>query len=84
MRKHLAVVVMVLLTLWAGTVSAQEQATPPAAADSQPAAEDTAPRKLVVVTREIPPFIIKDGDSYTGFSADLWRELAERLARRES
>lgn len=78
MRKHLAVVVMVLLTLWAETVSAQEQATPPAAADSQPAAEDTAPRKLVVVTREIPPFIIKDGDNYTGFSADLWRELAER------
>ncbi len=67
-----------LFTLWTVQALAQEQvapANPPAA--NQPAVVPSA-RKLVVATREIPPFIIKQGDSYAGFSADLWRELADR------
>ena len=35
--------------------------------------QDPAGARSSVATREIPPFIINEGDSYTGFSADLWR-----------
>jgi polar amino acid transport system substrate-binding protein len=28
--------------------------------------------------REIKPFVIKDGDKYTGFSIDLWNNIAQR------
>ncbi len=31
---------------------------------------------LRVVTKEIEPFVIKDGDRLTGFSIDLWNEIA--------
>ncbi len=37
-----------------------------------------SPTKAVVVTRVLPPFVIEDGDKYTGFSAELWTELAKR------
>lgn len=32
----------------------------------------------VVVTRVLPPFVMEDGENYTGFSAELWKELAQR------
>jgi polar amino acid transport system substrate-binding protein len=32
---------------------------------------------ITVATRVLPPFIIKDGDSYTGFSAALWEYIAQ-------
>ncbi len=39
-----------------------------------------APHKLVVGTREAPPFAMKDSDGqWTGLSIDLWRDVAERL-----
>jgi hypothetical protein len=31
-----------------------------------------------VVTKEIPPFVIKEDDRLTGFSIDLWKEIALR------
>jgi polar amino acid transport system substrate-binding protein len=31
---------------------------------------------LRVVTKEIEPFVIKEGDRLTGFSIDLWKEIA--------
>lgn len=57
---------------------AGQAAVPPAsdAAASPEVNEPTA--NLVVATRVLPPFIIKDGDAYTGFSAQLWQELANR------
>lgn len=42
------------------------------------ALELTMDSKIVVATRVLPPFIIKDGEGYTGFSAQLWQELATR------
>ena len=46
---------------------------------NQPAVAVTpASTKTVVVTRVLPPFVIEDGANYTGFSADLWVELAKR------
>ncbi len=32
---------------------------------------------LQVVTKEIPPFVLKDQDRLTGFSIDLWKEIAQ-------
>lgn len=60
----------VLLLICDSVAWAQEASqTPPAAAQGRP---------LTVVTRELPPFIIKEGDAITGFSAELWQELAVR------
>jgi polar amino acid transport system substrate-binding protein len=36
-----------------------------------------APSNIVVATRVIPPFIIKEGEAYTGFSAALWKALSK-------
>ena len=37
------------------------------------------PKPLDVLTLVIEPFVMKQGDSYTGFSVDLWDALAKRL-----
>lgn len=44
---------------------------------TQPATPQDA-NNLVVATRVLPPFVIKEGDGYSGFSAQLWQELAAR------
>jgi polar amino acid transport system substrate-binding protein len=46
------------------------------AATAEPSA--VAPAQVTVATRVLPPFIIPGGDSYVGFSAELWNELAKR------
>jgi polar amino acid transport system substrate-binding protein len=51
--------------------SSTETSTPPSTEPS---------RKLLVGTRVIPPFIIKNADgTYSGISMDLWKEIAGRL-----
>lgn len=41
---------------------------------AQPAA-----KSVRVVVRELPPFVQKKGDEYTGFSVELWKAIAARL-----
>jgi polar amino acid transport system substrate-binding protein len=66
---NLAALIFVLLGI-ASAVYAQDSATvSPAVAPEQ---------QVVVATRILPPFIIPGGDSYVGFSAELWSELAKR------
>lgn len=36
-------------------------------------------RPLRVATGALAPFVIKEGDRFTGFSVDLWSELARRM-----
>jgi polar amino acid transport system substrate-binding protein len=36
---------------------------------------------LTVVTRVLPPFVIRDGEGYSGFSIDLWKAIATQLGR---
>lgn len=36
---------------------------------------------LTVATRVLPPFVIKDGGAYTGFSVELWQAIAAELNR---
>ena len=44
------------------------------------AQEDSQSDKLVVATKEIPPFVIKsDTGAWSGVSIDLWRTIAEKL-----
>lgn len=52
-------------------------AVPPAAA--QEAGQDDQP--LEVVIKPLVPFVIVQGDQYTGFSIDLWQEIARRMNR---
>lgn len=41
---------------------------------------DARPQKLVVATKPIPPFVIKQSDgSLTGVSVELWQRIAEEL-----
>jgi polar amino acid transport system substrate-binding protein len=42
-------------------------------------AQEAGPRDLKVVTRILPPFVMKEGDQYLGFSIDLWRAIAEEM-----
>ena len=50
------------------------------AADPTPASSPDANRKLVVATKPIPPFVIKQSDgSWTGVSIELWQKLAAEL-----
>lgn len=42
-------------------------------------AQQPATKELRVVTRVLPPMVIDRGGSLTGFSIDLWNEIAERL-----
>jgi polar amino acid transport system substrate-binding protein len=34
---------------------------------------------IEIATRVLPPFIIKDGDTYSGFSAALWQQIVDEL-----
>jgi ABC-type amino acid transport substrate-binding protein len=51
----------------------------PLSAQSGP---ETADQPLRVVIKPLEPFVIVDGDSYRGFSIDLWREMAARMGRK--
>ena len=65
---------------WAASASAQTAASavaqPPAPAGSSASAATTP---VTVATRVLSPFIVKDGDRYTGFSAELWARLAQEV-----
>ncbi len=52
--------------------TATDPAAPVVSATAQPAAE------LRVITRVVAPFVIKDGDNYSGFSIDLWKAIAKQ------
>ena len=40
----------------------------------------TQPQQISVAMRVLPPFMMRDGDTVTGFSAELWAELARRTS----
>jgi polar amino acid transport system substrate-binding protein len=45
-------------------------------------AAEGAPRTLRVATRVVPPLVIRDGNELTGFSIDLWNNIAAKLGAR--
>lgn len=68
-RRGILTLIGLLLVLFGGTGAAQAQASPPTA----------APRAVRVATRVIAPFVVRTGDRYSGFSIELWEEIAKRL-----
>lgn len=69
------------LLIFATTLLAEGQASAPA---TQPELAATAPttlpaRKLVVATREVPPFAMKTDDGWEGISIELWSDMASVL-----
>jgi len=42
-------------------------------------AQEQADNRITVVTAILPPLAMKQGDTMTGFSVDLWQEIAHRL-----
>jgi polar amino acid transport system substrate-binding protein len=66
MRHQLAI-----LLVWAASICFTHSVA------AQDAAQ-TSTNQITVATRVLPPFIIKEGDTYTGFSAELWGELSSR------
>jgi polar amino acid transport system substrate-binding protein len=49
----------------------------PAALAQSPQEQSSEPVEIVVATRAIAPFVVKDGDGYSGFSANLWQVVAQ-------
>lgn len=39
----------------------------------------SASQDLRVITRVVPPFVMKEGSAYAGFSVDLWQAIAKNL-----
>ena len=54
----------------------------PASAQTAPAPGPTTGSPIRVVTKDFEPLVIQDGDTFSGFSIDLLKELAYRLSLR--
>jgi polar amino acid transport system substrate-binding protein len=68
--------VSILAALVFGISTALAQTATPVV--PQATATPTMPTDLRVITRAVTPFVIKDGDKYTGFSIDLWNAIAKQ------
>jgi polar amino acid transport system substrate-binding protein len=68
MRRRACLSILALALFFGGVagVAAQEEIQP-------------VPKKLTVVTRVIPPFVVKEGAAYSGFSIELWQAIANEL-----
>ena len=68
---RLITALLALLSLWIGGL------TPSHAAAASGAAESAA--RITVATRILPPMVVENGGKLSGFSIDLWDEIAARL-----
>jgi polar amino acid transport system substrate-binding protein len=68
--------VSILAALVFGISTALAQTAAPVV--PQAIATPAVPTDLRVITRAVTPFVIKDGDKYTGFSIDLWNAIAKQ------
>jgi polar amino acid transport system substrate-binding protein len=46
-----------------------------------PVVPTAPPYELRVITRVLPPFVVKDGDTYAGFSVELWKAIAKEIGK---
>src|SRR4051812_13898465 len=74
-HRHVHRIARLALLLAAGMISLAV-ASPTTAHRS---AQADQPRSLRVVTKPIEPLVIKQGDQFTGFSIDLWNQIASQL-----
>jgi polar amino acid transport system substrate-binding protein len=47
--------------------------------DAAPAPAVTVPVELRVITRLVPPFVMKDENQYKGFSVELWQAISKQI-----
>lgn len=72
LRWHSLIAVVMLAGLFAGIPAA---AAPRAAAEEPP--ED--PRTVTVAVHPLTPFVMQTGEELTGFTVEVWEEIADRL-----
>ena len=65
--------------LWRGFATTGTALISLAAIMISPALAQTTPTTLRVETFVVAPFVMERGDALTGFSVDLWEEVAARL-----
>jgi polar amino acid transport system substrate-binding protein len=64
--------------VWAAILLIAVSIAAPAFAQTSPA---SSKEPLKVAIRAIPPFVIPEGDKFTGFSIDLWQALSNTMDR---
>lgn len=62
-------ILVFLFSVWFSVATLGQSQTEPAADDA----------KIIVATRLLPPFVIDENGTLTGFSVELWSELARRV-----
>jgi polar amino acid transport system substrate-binding protein len=65
-----SVTALILFLLGSGLLLVGKTAATPSQQDNSP---------LIVATKPLPPFVIKEGDSFVGFSIELWDAIANEL-----
>ena len=68
---RLVTALLVLLSFWVGSLTPVHGAATNAATD--------ATARITVATRILPPMVVENGGKLSGFSIDLWDEIAARL-----
>jgi polar amino acid transport system substrate-binding protein len=74
---RLALGVLFCLCAWSGGGFAQTQPAAPQLRAGSPAALPAT--EISVATRVLAPFIMEEGEQFSGFSTDLWRAIAAQL-----
>jgi ABC-type amino acid transport substrate-binding protein len=80
-RKILAIIVLAGTGV-CGAAIAQDQPPVQSGGDAQPAQQTTetpAPETVTVGLYLSPPFVMRDGDRYSGMAFDLWESITEGL-----
>ena len=68
-----------VLALQFATVRSADAGSAKAAIGTTPVRTNVPANEITVATRTVEPFVIKDGDQFTGFSIELWRAIAIEL-----
>jgi polar amino acid transport system substrate-binding protein len=77
--KKIVAMIVVMMCSMIGSALAQSQSTPQPLVKSNPAGVVAQGRTLIISTVERQPFIFyNEGGKVSGFSADLWMEIARR------
>jgi ABC-type amino acid transport substrate-binding protein len=76
----LCVTAVLVAALWAAPAAAQGPGEPGPTTDPPAAPVGETGGTLRVAIRDIPPFAVGSGGEWTGYSVDLWEQVAEDLS----
>ncbi len=72
--KFICRIIFALMVAFSCPVSAQSTSDAVVVQSAAPASE------LRIITRTVAPFVLKDGETYNGFSVELWSAIAKEMA----